>query len=488
MRVSSLATGALGAGLLFFLGWEWNSPVAAWLAPVFLIRSFRTAERWTGTLLVIPLMVAALWLAMTGRWPLPMGFELGINVGRALPFLVALYADRFLCRRVGPVAATLVYPASFTIGDYLFSLGPMGSAFSPAATLFSLTPLVQLVSVTGIWGLSFLTGWFAATVNVIWQEGFDLRAARRPALLFAATLATILIAGSLRTSGLRSDYETVRIASVAIDFESPYWGEIAKGNPPEGSARLARELAELHDRLFDRSERAALLGAKVVFWGEGNAAFYLEDEPAFVERARDFAREHGIYFAPAILVLHPGEAYAENRVLMIDPSGEVLFSYEKTKTPKKTLSDGVLPVADTPYGRIAASICFDMDYPSFANQLGGQGVDIMLVPSWDRETIKPFHTEVGAFRAVENGFASVRGTVKGTSMAVDYTGRVIAYQDFFTVEDATMIADVPTQGVTTLYGLLGDWFVYACALYLLVLVGRVARTSLAERGDQVLVG
>ena len=116
--------------------------------------------------------------------------------------------------------------------------------------------------------------------------------------------------------------------------------------------------------------------------------------------------------------------------------------------------------ADTPYGRIGAAICFDMDFPGFIRQAGKQGVDIMLVPAFDWEPIKPYHTQVGLFRALENGMSVVRQVNTGTSMAVDYQGRLLGYQDYFATEDRLMLADVPVKGVKTGYTVIGDGFAY----------------------------
>jgi predicted amidohydrolase len=46
-------------------------------------------------------------------------------------------------------------------------------------------------------------------------------------------------------------------------------------------------------------------------------------------------------------------------------------------------SAGVIPFADTPFGRIASAICFDMDFPGYIRQAGRKSVDIMLVPAYD---------------------------------------------------------------------------------------------------------
>ncbi len=460
VRVADLYALLGGAGLLFFIGWSWNSPLAAWLAPLFLIRFFRAQQKWTTTLIALPIIYFPLWYSVTGKWPMPLSLEFASAFTRLLPIIIALYIDRFAARRLLGLGRYIVYPCALVLVDFIQGMGPIGSVFSPSASQFSITPLIQVSAVTGIWGITFMMGWFATTANALWERDFDLGATLKPVLIFLSVLALIFFIGSIRTSYFRPVGETVRIGSVALDFDNPYWAEIKKANPREGKAINAPGFARLINKLYASSEGAVAQGAKIIFWSEANAPMYEDDEEEFLARAKKFAQENKIYFLPGMLVLHYDQKYAQNKVVMISPEGELLFTYEKTKTPKKTNSDGKLHYVDTPYGRISAAICFDMDFPKFANQVGGQGVDIMLVPSWDMEGIKPYHSDVGAFRAIENGFSSVRQVVKGGSLAVDYLGNVLSYQDFFAVEDATMISDVPVKGVETLYGRFGDWFVY----------------------------
>ena len=467
-----LLIGTVGVVLLVFLGWRWNEPLAAWLAPVFLIRAFRAPKSWTTTLLLVPFMIGALLLSMLGSWPLSTAYFIGVATLRFSVYGAALYADRALARDGSGILPTLVFPSALVFADFLLTGLPFGTIFSPAATQFSFPTLAQLASVTGIWGITFLTGWFASTANALWEQGFDARRVAKPLLAFGLTLVAVQLLGAVRLMPAAESIPTVRIGSVAVPHVRPYWDQIDAGNPPEGELELAAEIRGLEDELFLASERAVNGGAKIVFWSEGNAVLYAHDEARFFERARAFAREHDVYLAPGMLVLETGEHYGANKVALIDPEGEILFSYEKTKSPFTTKSDGVLPVADTPYGRITAAVCFDYDFPTFVNQLGTQNVDIALVPSFDTRAISPFHTEVALFRAIENGFAMVRHVNAGASMAVDRTGRVLAYQDFFATPDATMISDVPTKGAPTFYGRFGNWFAWVCGLLLLLTVGR----------------
>ena len=68
------------------------------------------------------------------------------------------------------------------------------------------------------------------------------------------------------------------------------------------------------------------------------------------------------------------------------------------------------------------------------------------------------HTRMAVFRAIENGISIVRQADNGLSMAADPYGRVLAQVDHFTSSERVMVAQVPIQGVPTLYPVIGDMF------------------------------
>lgn len=458
----------LGSFALLFMGWRWNNPLVLWLAPVFLMRFFREQERWPATLWALPAMTLALFVNIRGGWDFSIATEIGIALFRAALFLLPLYADRFLVRRLKPALALLVYPATYVVLDFLLSFSPLGTVFSVAVTQFHHVQFLQLAALTGIWGMAFLMGCFASTVNLLWEHEFDFRRAGLLPVVFCATLGLVLVLGGWRLATV-APTATVRVVGVTVALERDYWGEIIDQATPEDVAHgYAAELAALEDEFFVQSERAVAWGGKIVFWSEATAFVYPEDLGAFMERAQAFAVEQQVYFVPAFVVLSYGEMTADNKLVMITPAGEVVGDYSKTKSWYPSDSDAVIDWMDTPYGRVGAAICFDMDFPTFIHQAGKANVDIMLVPAFDWEPIKPFHTQVGLLRAVENGFSVIRQVNEGTSMAVDYQGRVLAYQDFFTTSDPLMAADLPIKGVQTLYGALGDWFAYLCFALVIV--------------------
>ncbi len=118
----------VGSFCFTFVGWRWNVPAAAWVAPVFLIRFFRDRKRWYATLPAVAALAVASFIQMKGGWELDAWMEYAFSVIRPAAFLLALYADRALVRRLPRFAASLVYPSVYLVADYLFALTPLEAA------------------------------------------------------------------------------------------------------------------------------------------------------------------------------------------------------------------------------------------------------------------------------------------------------------------------------------------------------------------------
>jgi len=342
----------LGIGVIAyaFVGWRWNAPVAAWVTPVFLIRFFRTRTRWYAGLAAIPLLGMASYLSKAGGWDVSVVAQIALGLVTSVPMVLALYADRAVAGSTRLLLSSLVFPAVIVVEDFLLALTPFGSLFSAATSQLGATAVVQIISVTGIWGLSFLIAWTASAVNTWWQNGFDVRASRRPLAALGLSLAVVIGAGAARVAVFPPASPTVRVAGVTVEHARNYWEIVDLETPREEAHRYESEIQDMQRTLFAASARAADAGAKIVFWSEGNAMVYPEDEAAFIGRARSFAREHSVYLAPAYLVFHYGSSTSDNRLSMITPEGEIAYTYAKTKSWYPTDSDGRLHTVTPPTG------------------------------------------------------------------------------------------------------------------------------------------
>ncbi len=350
---------------------------------------------------------------------------------------------------------------------------------------------MQVASVTGLYGLTFLMAWFASVVNWAWENALAWPQVRRGVLSCTVVLVAVPALGSVRLM-VTPPGPTVRIASLTHadiprfptpDIERRAY--TAQLTPDE--RQQVRERSRLIDEdLLQRAARQADAGARIVFWGEGNSYVLPEDEGWLIDQAAQLARDKQIYLGLGNVVWHYGARKPlENGFVLFDPKGSVAWKFLKARpvpgfeAPLAVTDGSKLKFAETPFGRLTGVICFDADFVQLVRQAGAGHADLMLIPSNDWSAIDPWHTQMAVFRAVEQGANLVRHTSSGLSVAVDYQGRVRGAMDHYqTSGDRVLVADVPTRGALTIYARIGDLFSW---LALAGLFGLSARSRLSRR-------
>ncbi len=479
-RLSWLWLG-VGAILLPFAHIQTVWPIAAWLSPVFLMRFGRTQRLAVGLpLLALAECVGAAIGMRNDFTTIPVGPLLaGVILTYGLLFSLPFALDRLLAARLPGALRTLVYPLAAVAVDYALLFTPFYTYGSPAYTQYGDLPLMQLVSLTGMWGLTFLVSWLAPAVNEVWEKGPSWPILRYSLLPFALVLPGVVLYGSARLA-FTPAAPVVRVAGLTPD--RGLWSylpvnEIARSSAA-GRAALRPKMMNIVNDLLVRTRQEAQAGAKIVAWSETAAFILKEDEPAVLEQARGLAREQGIYLQIGLMVIRQTDQFpfGENRAIMIDPGGNVVWDYHKAFPVP--VGDGmeiaagpaVVPVTDTPYGRLAGVICYDMDPVPYMRQAGLAGVGLVLAPADDWPAIENDHAHISVYRAVENGFSLLRPTSKGISVAVDPLGRELASGEYYTTDRLAIVAAVPVQAVPTLYSRIGDVFAYGCIIALVAAI------------------
>ena len=476
---------ALGCLLLPFSYGADNVPCAAWIAPLFLLRFVRTQRLWISMPVLLAAQMSAVAFQTRGWFP-GEGVAYWITfVVSVAPTLVPYALDRGLVHRISPVTGTFVFPLAYAVLDYITSFGPYGSWGAEAYSQYGELALLQVVSVTGLWGLTFLIGWFAAVANLIWEDGWKRGAGVRASGGFLITIALILLLGGLRLTAFAPDSSTVRIASLSASGPAApdaLHRLIAGKATMDDLAQIRAWAKPIDEDLLRRADETARSGARIVFWAEGNAPTLQEDEAALLFEGSQLAVKDKIYLGMALAVWVPGATRVlQNEIVMIEPDGAVAWRYRKTRpvpgdeAAMSAPSDGQLRVLDTPFGRLSAAICFDADFPQTLRQAGLLNADIVLNPANEWAAIDPWHAQMASLRAIEEGASVIHGASHGLSAAFDYEGNRLAAVDYFRSTGGTMIADVPTRGVRTVYSRLGDWFPWACAVALLALIVTAVR-------------
>ncbi|WP_163510848.1 nitrilase-related carbon-nitrogen hydrolase [Fodinicola acaciae] len=482
MTTQLLATGwrkygwlTAGAVLgMFALHSEWSIPVAGWLFAICLMRFTRGTGVLAGFGCVFLSSAAATitFLAAANRldaWPILAGC-LAMSLILDLPLL----ADRLLFRRFNPFLGTLVFPVCRVAAEFLIAVvSPFGTIFGPLATTQSSSlPVLQLASVTGIYGISFLMAWLAPIANL----ALERRSFRTVTVVYAAVLGVVLLGGGVRLAAAPTADNLVRVAGISpskaakerqrqIDnFHTP---ELR----PEQKPVLRKAFAIVNDDLFARTRVEADAGAKIVAWPEAGALVLHDDYADFLTKAGQLASEKHIYLDTGIAVVLDGQPDLRDLAVLVGPDGRVLSTFDKAH-PVPGLEnfpagDGIVPVTATPYGRLANVVCYDADFPGTLRTRA----DIMFVPANDWNGIEHTHSENAVFRAVENGYTVFRQTSNGIAITVDPYGGQLGRTNYFSAPQQTMVAYVPMTGTWTVYGIVGDLFAWLCVAGMLVLTG-----------------
>lgn len=449
----------IGFVFLFFANGKWILPIAAYIAPLLLIRFLRLQKPLIGFVFI----VIAGWISnifvLEGILPVSGTFFYILTFMISLITSLIFLLDRIYTRKIKGFISTLIFPSAYVIMDFItISTNPSGSYGTMAHTQNYL-PLLQILSVTGVWGVTFIIMWSASVINWLWDEGFERPRLKQAFMAFAIPVILIILAGQIRLA-FDDSGPTVRVASINISKEALH----DRYNSNDYSL-----VAKSNDLFLTNCAVAAGSGAKIVFGIETVIRLPYDKEEDFVNRAKAVASTNDIYLGLPMEVLQEGspEVLSMNKIVWISPDGNILTSYHKGKpTPGEgDYGDGILKHFDTPYGRICSAICFDMDFPAYINQISSQEIDIMLVPGMDWREITPYHTYVASFRAIEHGFNLVRAATKGMSASFNYKGELISSHNYYTNDDLIMYSDIPMAGQKTLYSLLGDYFAWLCVLF-----------------------
>jgi apolipoprotein N-acyltransferase len=478
----------IAAVLFVFTYGMYRNPLAACLAQIFLIRFLRSRKVGVGYLLIcLALVVANIisWWNLMPTLTTPARIISGSVFGLlyTIPFLL----DRVLVGRFQGFATTLVFPFARTAFEFLTLWpNPMGTYGSLAYSQFSSVYLTQLTSITGLWGVTFLVSWFASTVNWIWEEGMAWQRIRRGLAVFASVMLIVLLYGMIRLTYFQPQPGTARMHGIdkadytRYEWETKIW-PLSETDPQAFRVMMT----PVYERYLQATVREAQAGAQIVVWPEVAIEGYREDLDAVLVRAQDIARQEGIYLAVGLNVIGPNMgSEGENRLVIIDPLGEVVVNQLKYGCTAIHMYDFNIPTIDTPYGRLAGVICCDIDFPYVIRQVSQKGVDILLNPSFEPTSENIIaHSQMAPFSAIANGMSIFRPTSMGISLAIDPYGRILGSMDATRVDERVFVVQLPNHHVHTVYSVVGELFGWMLVGGFVIMVGWAIYNSRRSHSD-----
>lgn len=142
-----------------------------------------------------------------------------------------------------------------------------------------------------------------------------------------------------------------------------------------------------------------------------------EDDDPGLKAFRDLAAELGVWLLIGSLAIKVSDSKLANRSFLVDRQGGIVARYDKIhmfdvdlangesyRESKNYAPGGASVVADTPWGKLGMTVCYDLRFPYLYRALAHGGASLITVPSAFTKTTGQAHWHILLrARAIETG-------------------------------------------------------------------------------------
>jgi len=444
--------GILLSGLLWYLSNGLNGDFwyLLWVAPLpILLISFHSSTKqifffsflayligrlsWFNYLVTVATLIPAIILTM------------------ALPLFFALIMvlTRKMLANTNSWYAVFAFPVFFTAFEWLLiRFSPDGTAASIAYSQSNVLPFIQIASITGILGITFMSTFIPSAIAWAWhfrREKIKLLPLTGIALFL---IVSVFLYGFIRINTIPKTDE-VTAGLVVLDEKTHNTDKLDFQNELEHSGNYALEISKLSAR-----------GAKLAVLPERAMNIHKETDSASVNILTSCAIHNQVGIITGYTNFKKEAPY--NSALAINEQGNVTMDYNKihlvSGLEDKFVPGNTLGLFAFRNFKLGTAICKDLDFPEYIRQYGRAKVVILCVPAWDFVVDDWLHSRMAILRGIENGFSVVRTARLGRLTISDPYGRVNAEANGSKGEATTLVGQVSLHRIDTFYTHYGDWF------------------------------
>ena len=379
-------------------------------------------------------------------------------------------------KKIGPLA----WPYIFAAGWFVLEYGKVWLSreavwfpwFMLGYTQWRYTALIQIASVTGVYGLSAAVCFAGAVIGA--AAASDASPARRGLRLLPALLLPAGLWYYGKTELVKAE-AAVPLKTIPVALLQPSIDQYAKWR--ESQADVIRTAIA---GLLPQAKGA------LAVWPE-NALPCWVDEPACAAWMRSAAASSGAEGSVVGSVSQGGGKHVS--AFLLGRDGAIKASYDKRQLVpfgeyvplRGLLGKFIAPVAElgefepgAPYQppldfngtRLGPAVCYESIFPYlFAGDTaaGAQLFVNVTNDGWYLETAAPYqHFVANIFRAVENRRTVARAANNGISAVIDPWGRVLASTRLN--ERAVLRAQAPVYDIQAVFPRRGQWFALGAAM------------------------
>ncbi len=520
---------AIGAGLLLAVSFpKFGLAGAAWLAPGLLLfttlgqgggRAFRLGyvaglAQYLASLywlLNIPVSVAPIfgWLALSAYLALYPALWVWlcwkIFPTRPLPAELSPILTLNWFQRAGWLlaCAALWVALEMVLGRFLTGYPWLFLGMSQ----YKILPLIQIASVTGIYGVSFLVAWFSVSLA---SAGIALLARSTKRWDFAADLRLpLLVVAAVVIFGV------FKFANWPVPQQRELKVALVQPSIPQTMIWDSKDNTNRFNQLLRLSELALATRPDLLIWPEAAVPEMLRyDEPTLAAVTK-LAREHQVWMIVGSDDAEPSKDPATpkgtdyfNSSFLVSPTGQLVAKYDKRRlvifgeyVPLArwlpflkyfTPIQGGFTAGDKPVffempalrAKVSVLICIEDAFPHLAREYVRDDTDFLVNltnDGWFGEGAAQWqHAANAVFRAVENDVPLVRCTNNGLTCWIDRFGvmREVYFGDSPDIYAAGFkTAKIPLlstkeRRAPTFYNRHGDWFGWGCVGVAAILLAR----------------
>jgi apolipoprotein N-acyltransferase len=421
-----------------------------WLAPIpVLIISFNTTAKTPFFISFLAYLIGKLsWLSYL------------VSVATLVPaiiftliiplfFSLVMIGTRKIVLNTNSWLAVFAFPVLFTTFEFLvLKFSPDGTAGSIAYSQSNFLQVIQVASVTGILGISFMLTFIPSAVAVSWHHRREKNKLRFIVSSAIITAGSVLLFGFIRLNN-NSGESLIKVGLVVLDEKYH-----SIDNPDFQKEKLvaqyyAREISNL-----------AQQGAALIVLPERAININKENANDIISILGDTAKQNHVFIITGYTNYR--NEPERNSALVINAEGDTLVDYNKVHlvkgyehqfTPGSKI--GLFKLKEVQAGN---AVCKELDFPDYIKKYGRNNVSLLCIPAWDFVKDDWLHSRMAVLRGVENGFSEIRTARQGRLTVSDCYGRVTYESNSSNGHNATLTGKVSLQKRNTFYTRFGDWF------------------------------
>ncbi len=467
-KIITIIACILSSALLFYFsdGIKGQYSVLQWLAPVpILLLSFYLK---IGQVFIVSFIASFLgrlgWLSYLCTL-MPQVPAVIVVTLLSLAFTLAVLFSRHALLKIKAWYAVFAFPVIFTTYEWLLiSFSYDGSAASIAYSQCQLPALIQIASLTGILGITFIVAFIASFLSM--AVYFRQNIAELLPLVITGCLIIVLVFtfGVLRL-GKDHEGDMIPVALVVLDEDQH------KFEPADNSFEI-RNAENYASVINDMAKK----GAKLVVFPERAINVNKETESTIKSILCTTAKDNGITIVAGYTNYIADQA--KNSTWVIDETGKIICDYNKAHPVKGLESQfakgneiAIFPLNGFQGG---VAICKDLDYPGYIRQYGRKGVTFLCIPAWDFSVDGWLHSRMAILRGVENGFSEVRAARTGRLTISDAYARITAEANSEEGKATELYGFINSNRIETPYSKSDkEWLGIACAIAFVLFIMKV---------------